>query len=100
MVESQTRRTGQRVPVDSGGVVGCTGTNLVDVDPGEVDDADGAAARVSAGLAEGVKLFERTRAHTAFLEEFATGGVREVFIHVDEAARDRPLAGIRFVLAA
>ncbi len=58
------------------------------------------AARVTAGFAEGVQLFERDAGEACFLEEFSGDGVVKVFVNTDKAAWYRPLAfeGVVFSL--
>ena len=72
------------------GVLGCVG---------EVGERDGVASRVAAGFAVEACLVEGEAGEVGFFFQFACDGVGGVFVLVDEATREGPLAGEGFVLS-
>lgn len=98
MVEGQIR--GQIVdikPLCHSGIV--AGLYAVEsfFDYAHIYNGDLPAARVTAGFAECVQLFEVDTSETGFFLQFPCDGIFQFFIHADETAGDGPLAFEWFV---
>jgi len=72
---------------------------LVDVDEGEVGDAESPFDGVAVGFAEGLHLFHINPFDAGEFFQDAVGGLLEAFLFLEEAAHEAPFASFRFQAA-
>src|SRR5436309_1285943 len=87
MIERQLRWAGQCEPIRLGRVVAGARLGPFGVELRQIDNADGAAARIAFRFAEGVQLHQLLDANPRLFEGLTPGRRVEIFVHVDEAAR-------------
>lgn len=91
VIESEGRQFVAGKPTGVGGVGGGGQFELGGVDEGEVGHRHYPVARVAAGLAEGVKLFQIIDADTGFFLQFPFHGCFQRFVGQNQTAGQGPL---------
>src|ERR1017187_10713198 len=86
VIEREFGNFGNRKPLCVGGVCCSPGFEVAEFHQSEMRDADDALARVAINGTKGVKLFEKNVRKAGLLRQFATGGLVNGFIHMDEPA--------------
>ena len=81
-------------PLCPGGIV--AGLYFLPPDDGIVSNGDDPFTRVTAGLGEGVELPQGNALQPGFFLQFACCALFRAFVHVEEAAGERPASFIRF----
>src|SRR5262245_79136 len=85
VVKRQFGQIVERKPPDRRRVVAGFGLQLVRSNVSQVRDGHGPSTRVTAGVAERVKLFEDQLVDAGFFHEFAASGVDQALVLVDES---------------